>query len=414
MKKIISLLCGIVVLALSVSAQVLPKSGVQNTMWTGFGQQYPTIQNPVDPSYKSSGVRYYGLYNTLQARVDLAQFTIEGMLNWAAETNWDVNNAFTWVTFSNTENTPFWYTNNYSQGGSHTTGETESYYVNFIWNAISKDKNDLDFGMGTRLAWKIGPAPVCGGYYWEPLTHVVQGGLKEGVPGSADVVGYTHYDNQYANHALGIRYRYSDMIEAGISIPSGVTTDKPFFNAAFAIQPVDVFRASVAFENVCTSYADFYTGLTLNLQKVIIDAYLEIQNLGNADYHNKTWGTGATISFYPVKSLLIRPEAGFTFYREANYTPAFYAGGRVEWGINKSCILGGFVSLAWGSRNTDWNNDWNNDWTGGFILDARPDFTYIINNRHKISIALDFQHRVAFNNKAYQVWATGLYWTYKR
>lgn len=410
MKKIISLLCGIVVLALSVSAQVLPKSGVQNTMWTGFGQQYPTIQNPFDPSYKSSGVRYYGLYNTLQARVDLAQFTIEGMLNWAAETNWDENNAFTWVTFSNTEKTPFWYTNNYSQGGSHTTGETESYYVNFIWNAISKDKNDLDFGMGTRLAWKIGPAPVCGGYYWEPLTHLVQGGLKEGVPGSADVVGYTHYDNQYANHALGIRYRFSDMIEAGISIPSGVTTDKPFFNAAFAIQPVDVFRASVAFENVCTSYADFYTGLTLNLQKVIIDAYLEIQNLGNADYHNKTWGTGATISFYPVKSLLIRPEAGFTFYREANYTPAFYAGGRVEWGINKSCILGGFVSLAWGSKNTDWNNDW----IGGFILDARPDFTYIINNRHKISIALDFQHRVAFNNKAYQVWATGLYWTYKR
>lgn len=410
MKKIISLLCGIVVLALSVSAQVLPKSGVQNTMWTGFGQQYPTIQNPFDPSYKSSGVRYYGLYNTLQARVDLAQFTIEGMLNWAAETNWDVNNAFTSVTFSNTKKTPFWYTNNSSQGGSHTTGETESYYVNFIWNAISKDKNDLDFGMGTRLAWKIGPAPVCGGYYWEPLTHVVQGGLKEGVPGDADVVGYTHYDNQYANHALGIRYRFSDMIEAGISIPSGVTTDKPFFNAAFAIQPVDVFRASVAFENVCTSYADFYTGLTLNLQKVIIDAYLEIQNLGNADYHNKTWGTGATISFYPVKSLLIRPEAGFTFYREANYTPAFYAGGRVEWGINKSCILGGFVSLAWGSRNTDWNDDR----IGGFILDARPDFTYIINNRHKISIALDFQHRVAFNNKAYQVWATGLYWTYKR
>ena len=412
MKKIVSLLCGIAFLTFSVFAQVLPKAGVQNTLWTGFGQQYPTIQNPVDPSYKSSGVRYYGLYNTLQARVDLAQFTIEGMLNWAAETNWDSNNAFSSITFSNSQKTPFWYTNNSSQGGSHTTGETESYYVNFIWNALSKEKHDLDFGMGTRLAWKIGPAPVCGGYYWEPLTHLVQGGLKEGVPGRADVVGYTHYDNQYANTALGIRYRFSDMIEAGISIPSGVTTDKPFFNAAFAIQPVDVFRASVAFENVCTSYADFYTGLTLNLKKVIIDAYLEIQNLGNADGDDyyKTWGTGATVSFYLLKNLLIRPEAGFTFYREANYTPAFYAGGRVEWGINKSCILGGFVSLAWGSRNTDWNNDW----TGGFILDARPDFTYIINNRHKISIALDFQHRVAFNNKAYQVWATGLYWTYKR
>ena len=107
---------------------------------------------------------------------------------------------------------------------------------------------------------------------------------------------------------------------------------------------------------------------------------------------------------------MIRPEAGFTFYREANYTPAFYAGGRVEWGINKSCVLGGFTSLAWGSRNTDWNNDW----TGGFILDIRPDFTYIINNRHILSLAFDFQHRVAYNNDAYQVWATGLYWTYKR
>ena len=358
MKKIVSLLCGIAFLTFSVFAQVLPKAGVQNTLWTGFGQQYPTVVlNPVDP-YKNTGIRYYGFYNTLQARVDLAQFTIEGMLNWAAETNWDSNNAFSSITFSNSQKTPFWYTNNSSQGGSHTTGETESYYVNFIWNALSKEKHDLDFGMGTRLAWKIGPAPVCGGYYWEPLTHVVQGGLKEGVPGSADVVGYTHYDNQYANTALGIRYRFSDMIEAGISIPSGVTTDKPFFNAAFAIQPVDVFRASVAFENVCTSYADFYTGLTLNLKKVIIDAYLEIQNLGNADDYYKTWGTGATVSFYLLKNLLIRPEAGFTFYREANYTPAFYAGGRVEWGINKSCILGGFVSLAWGSRNTDWNNDW--------------------------------------------------------
>ena len=154
MKKIISLLCGIVVLALSVSAQVLPKSGVQNTMWTGFGQQYPT---------ESSGVRYYGLYNTLQARVDLAQFTIEGMLNWAAETNWDSNNAFSSITFSNSQKTPFWYTNHSSQGGWNTSGETESYYVNFIWNALSKEKHDLDFGMGTRLAWKIGPAPACGG-----------------------------------------------------------------------------------------------------------------------------------------------------------------------------------------------------------------------------------------------------------
>ena len=61
--------------------------------------------------------------------------------------------------------------------------------------------------MGTRLSWKIGPAPTCNGYYWEPYTHIVQGGLKEGAPGTADVVGYTHYDNgrtDYPQEAFGV------------------------------------------------------------------------------------------------------------------------------------------------------------------------------------------------------------------
>ena len=38
MKKIVSLLCGIAFLTFSVFAQVLPKAGVQNTLWTGFGE----------------------------------------------------------------------------------------------------------------------------------------------------------------------------------------------------------------------------------------------------------------------------------------------------------------------------------------------------------------------------------------
>ena len=37
------------------------------------------------------------------------------------------------------------------------------------------------------------------------------------------------------------------MIEAGISIPSGVPTDKPFFNAAFAIQPVNGHDAYISY-----------------------------------------------------------------------------------------------------------------------------------------------------------------------
>lgn len=404
MKKIATLFCCLMIAGGATFAQVLPSASIKNTVWTGFGQQYPLL---------ASGVHYYGVYDTLQARVDIAQFTIEGMLNWAAETNWN-NNNFTAITFVNTGRTPFWYTNHSSQGGAHTTGDTASYYVNFLWNAIAKNKHDLDFGMGTRLAWKIGPAPTCNGYYWEPFTHIAQGGLKEGNPGSADVVGYMHYDNLYANHALGVRYRFGDMIEAGISIPSGVTTDKLLFNAAFAIQPIKIFRASIAFENIFANYVNFYTGLTLNLEKLIIDAYLEIQNMGNndADVYYKTWGTGATITFYPLKSLLIRPEAGVTFYRE-KYTPAFYAGGRVEWNITSQFILGGFTSLAWGSKNPDWDKI-NNSWTGGFIFDIRPDFTFVINKYHSITAALDFQNRIAYNNESYQVWAMGFYWTYNR
>jgi len=405
MKKILSfLLCSFFVT--TIFAQVLSKSGVENTLWTGFGQQYPEW-NIMD--YTSPNIRYYGLYETLQARIDVSQFTVEGMLNWAAETNWK-RNDFDSVTFVNTQKTPFFYTNNSNQGGENTSGLTDSYYVNFIWNVVSKDKNDLDFGMGTRLAWKIGPAPACFGYYWEPYTHVNQGGLKEGVPGSADVVGYTHYDNLYANQALGVRYRYGDIVEAGISIPSGVTTNKPFFNAAFAIQPVDFFRAAVAFEDVGKDNTDFYSGLSLYLKKVIVDAYIEVQDIGN-DNKDKTWGTGLTISWHPFKDVLLKPETGFTFYKNDDYTPAVYAGGRVEWTVNKQFILGGFTSTAWGSKNKKWKND---DWNGGFIFDLRPDVTYVLDSRNSFTAAFDYQYRIAYTNSTYSVWATGFYWNYRK
>jgi len=407
MKKIISL-CLAAVFVVSVAfSQTLPKIGVENTLWTGFGQQYPEGAKLETPN-----VRYYGLYETLQARIDISQFTVEGMLNWAAETNWKFND-FGGVHFVNTQKTPFYYTNHSEQGGEHTTGLTDSYYVNFVWNALAKDKHDLDFGMGTRLSWKIGPAPNCNGYYWEPYTHIVQGGLKEGAPGTADVVGYTNYDNVYANHALGIRYRYDDFIEAGISLPSGVTTDKMFFNAAFAIQPMDVFRVGVAFEDVGKDSTDFYSGLSLYFSKVTVDAYLEIQDIGsNAD--EKTWGTGATVTWYPIKNLMVKPEGGVSFYRTSNYTPAFYAGGRLEWTINNQLVLGGFSSLAFGSRNQQWEKiAGKKDWHGGFIFDARPDFTFIIDKKNTLTATIDYQYRNSYSKKDYSVWASGVYWTYK-
>jgi len=406
MKKIITFVLVLAFTIASTFAQVLPKSGVQNTMWSGFGQQYPEPEGVPD-------VRFYGLYETLQARIDVSQFTLEAMLNWAAETNWKFN-EFENVTFANTGKTPFFYTNNSNQGGEHTNGWTDSSYVNFIWNIYAKDKHDFDLGMGTRLNWKIGPAPNCNGYYWEPYTHIVQGGLKEGVPGSADVVGYTHYDNVYADQALGIRYRYNDFIEAGISIPSGVTTDKLFFNAAFAIKPLDFIRASVAFEDVGKDSTDFYTGVSLLIKAFTLDAYLEIQDIGNNE-DDRTWGTGAAITWYPVKNVLVKPEGGVSFFRSSDFTPAFYTGGRLEWTIDDKFVLGGYTSMAWGSRNEQWSKiDGCKDWNGGYVFDIRPDVAYIIDKNNTISAAFDYQYRVAFNKEDYSVWATGVYWTYKK
>jgi len=416
MKKILSLVL-VSMLALSAAfTQVLPRVGFENTLWTGLGQQFPTF---TDGRYKSPNVRYYGVYETLQARVDIAQFTVEAMLNWAAETQWNAANDFTGLKFYNTGRTPFFYTNNIMQGSKVTDGETDPYYVNFIWNIYNKNKHDFDFGVGKRLNWKIGPAPTCYGYYWQPYTHVAQGGLKAAAPGFADVVGYTQYKNLYADDAIGLRYRYGDFIEAGVSIPDGATTDALFCNAAFAIKPVDFLKASIAFYEIGKSSTDLYVGVALDFAKVDVDAYLEINDIGNSD-DNKTWGTGATVTFYPVKQLMIRPEGGVTVYRQSYITPAWYVGGRVNWSINDKMALGGFTSFAFGAADERWSDkssatyETTKSYYGGFILDIRPDFTFKLDQRSNIVAAFDYQYRIAYNKDAFSVWSTGVYWTYKR
>lgn len=55
------------------SAQVMKNPGVENTLYSGFGS--PLVGDPV----------YYGFLDTLQARIDIGQFTLEGMLNWGSD-----------------------------------------------------------------------------------------------------------------------------------------------------------------------------------------------------------------------------------------------------------------------------------------------------------------------------------------
>ena len=80
MKKILLGISCAFLLGFSASAQVMSHSGIKNTVWTGFG-------NPFYGDFV-----YHGVIDTIQARVDVGQFTLEGMINWGA-----IANEFTFI-----------------------------------------------------------------------------------------------------------------------------------------------------------------------------------------------------------------------------------------------------------------------------------------------------------------------------
>ena len=95
-------------IAASVQAQVLQKTGVENTVWTGFG-------GPLG----SQRAKYYGIIDTLQARVDVGIFTIDGMINWGALARWnDGDNTLDNFSIENTERSALSY--HYYNGGEDT------------------------------------------------------------------------------------------------------------------------------------------------------------------------------------------------------------------------------------------------------------------------------------------------------
>jgi len=425
MKKIIALTAAFLIITASAFTQMLPSSGVKNTLSTSFGLPYDCTDNS-----DRSGVRLYGLLETLQVRYDINQFTVEGMLNWGALTWWDAKGDFDKFTFENTGITPFWYTNNHKEGGWWTNPYIEGYYVNFLWHPL----DGFDFGMGTRLNWVIGPAPSALDDYWGAKAHVVQGGLEDAAPGTADVVGYTYYANCYTSlyeantkAALGLRYSYEDKIEAGITLPSGVTTSAPLFNAALKVHPFKPFTASIAYEGILRSNGNLYTGITFDFDYVILDAYLAI-NFRNTklivdtapEHWGSHWGTGAAITFnVPKINMTLRPETGFSFYNDSNYTMAWYVGGRMDFTFAETFVLGVWSSFAVGSADKRWHDKeyentkyYHDDYTGGYIFDIRPDLTWNYSKRHSLTAYFDFQNRLKYTNKNYNTWASGLYWTY--
>ena len=77
MKKTIIAATASALFCISAFAQVLPAPQIKNTTWTGFGNPY------------AGDTMFYGVTDTLQARVDTKGLVIEGMLNTALLANFN-------------------------------------------------------------------------------------------------------------------------------------------------------------------------------------------------------------------------------------------------------------------------------------------------------------------------------------
>lgn len=403
-------------------AQVLDTKGVQNTLWTGMGVPTGTAN-----SSERDAFRWYGLIDTIQVRADISMFTIDGMLAWGALTQW-THNEINDFTFINTAAKPvdFMHQGNdkiadtgrrssaYNKGDS--TYGNDSYYLNFLIHPMQ----GLDFGMGTRLEWSVGPNPTYGGNAWEFSSHVHQGDLRDGTPGTVPVAGYVKYANTYAQKALAARYR-NDIFEVGASIPSGFTTHSPVVNFGAAVTPMQLLTVAFAYEGLFTDGGNLYSGATLRFTKdFVVDAYIAFDNLGDSYGSIGRWGTGGGVLFdFPSIGLSVRPEAGFTWYGNSNYTMATYAGARLNYDVNSKAHLGCWASLAWGAENSQWHNSnainyaITKNYTGGFIFNIRPEFSYDIDAKNTVAVTTEFQSLRDFKGDTIDSTLIGLYWRYR-
>ena len=134
----------------------------------------------------------------------------------------------------------------------------------------------------------------------------------------------------------------------------------------------------------------------------------------------RSWGTGAglLINFSSV-GLSLRPEVGFTWYGNSDYTMATYTGAKLNFDFNGKCHLGCWASLAWGAENSQWHNSNNidypktKDYTGGFIFNIRPEFSYDLDSNNTLAVTTEFQALTNYKNEQIDSTLIGIYWRYK-
>lgn len=427
-------------------AQVMQSKGMKNTTWTGFG------------SPLNADTMFYGLTDTFQARFDVADFTIEGMLNWSFLANYDNKGDVDNFTFGTSNANPL--TLHYgTRGGTTLAGSNkvsaaagalgyndkvnvgnviqDSYYVNFIWHPF----DNFDFGVGTKLNWKVGPAPSYGGWLWESSAHVRQGGFSTAyddrsgsraatssetahsykysvdAPGSADVVGFVHFANKYAKRALGIRYIYKGDfgLQIGAAIPNGFNTDDPAVNFGIEVAPVSWLSLALAYEGALDNNGNFYTGLTLGQKNFILEAYFAADSLNTDAEDDQAYGTGAAITFViPGTEISLRPELGVNFFENEDYTFAWYTGALLSLKINRDFGFSVWGSFANGSDRKSWSDDeLTKSWDGGHIINVRPSVDFAITRNTDVSLYLNFEERTAFDGVSRGCWSSGVFINYK-
>lgn len=443
MKKLLIASAAALFAAGVASAQVMKNPGVENTLYSGFGS--PLVGDPV----------YYGFLDTLQARIDVGQFTLEGMLNWGAIANVDKEGNLDNFTFEITNRNPLGYHYGYAYGDfkelnsfdaakvgrsrfyngyRHGQTRTDNYYVNFLWHPIA----GLDVGMGTKLNWQVGPAPRYGSWLWESNAHVRQGGFSTAyddrhgtadtykftpdAPGSADVVGFVPYANKYAKTAIGVRYIHDGdfKFQVGGAIPSGTNTDS--FRSNFGAQfQFDYFGLSVAYEGLFQKDGNFYAGAEFGVKQFLFDVYFAWDSIDTDDdkkadnYEDMSFSAGATMTMHFDKvGISLIPESSINWFEKTDYTPAWYAGCTLLWNINEKFVMDVYSSFAIGSRDKRWDNsEETEDWSTGNIFTIRPDIKIALTNNHSINAYVNTEHRESFNGKSRWCWSTGAYWTYK-
>ena len=425
MKKSLICLFSSIILLSTATSQVLDKEQMKNTAWVGVGA--PLGGDPM----------VYGFTDTFQTRFDRGKFTVEAMLNWSFLANYDNEYNVDNFQFGTSNNNPLslkygnWGPNKVSGEARALDGEyndhanvsntlQDSYYVNFLYHLTK----NIDFGVGTKLNWQVGPAPKYGSWLWEHDAHVRQGGFSTSYddrsgsfaqtsredsgtyryyvhawgnrPGTADVVGFVPFANKYAKRALGVRFITDEKnLEIGAALPNGFNTDDPVLNSGVKFAPAKWLSLAAAAEGLLDDGTNFYTGATLGFDKFILDLYLAVDSLFTSAKNDQAYGTGAAITFkVPNSGITLRPEFGANFFEDDNYTTALYSGIQFEMEINNQIGFNIWSSIAFGSKDKRWDNHAaTDDWDGGHVFDIRPEVTFAYTKNTSFAAYIDIEHR---------------------